>query len=218
MRGTLRLPSLGLVALLALAAAGCASVSGVRPRGLEAAGGRVDLARFMGAWAVIAHLPTGAEEDAHHAVERYALREDGDIDVRFTFCETFGGEERVISMRGWVHDPRTNAEWRVRPFWPLALDYQILELDPRYRWTVVGHPSGRYAWVMAREPGLLSPDRLDAIRTRLAERGYATDRWRLVPHDGPACEADRSGGEGGRGPRLTPPGRASAGASRAGRW
>ena len=89
-------------------------------------------------------------------------------------------------MRAWVVDPDTNAEWRVRPFWPLRLRYQILELDPGYRLTVVGHPSGRYAWVMARTPRI-SDAALAPIIERLNHSGYETDRLRRVPHASGAC-------------------------------
>ena len=96
-------------------------------------------------------------------------------------------------MTGWVHDPATGAEWRVRPIWPLRLSYQILELDDAYRTTVVGHPSGSYAWVMAREPSLPA-DELAAIQERLAAQGYDMARWREVPH-GEGCPS--AGAEAG---------------------
>lgn len=183
-------PRLRLVALFALfSLVGCAGVSGIRPRGLESADGRVDLARFMGDWVLLAHLPTATEENAADAVESYALRADGDIDVVFRFCDQREGEPRTLRMRAWVHDPETRAEWRVRPFWPLSLSYQILELDPDYRRTVIGHPSGRYAWVMARERNLAEVE-LAAIRDRLAALGYEVERWRRVPASGEACEPD----------------------------
>ncbi len=143
----------------------------------------------MGDWFVIAHIPTSVEAEAHDATESYALREDGDIDVLFRFCDgSFEGPAEELRMRGWVHDPATNAEWRVRPLWPLGLSYQILELDPEFTTTVIGHPSGRYAWIMAREPRL-PEERLAAIEERLRDQGYETDRMRRVPHGDPSCLA-----------------------------
>ncbi len=184
------LPILALAGLALLLGAGCAtSVSGVRPRGFPADALPLDLARFMGDWFVVAHIPTPTEAEAHEAVESYALREDGSIDVRFRFCEgSLDGEVRELRMDGWVHDPATNAEWRVRPLWPLRLAYQIRELDPEYRETVITHPSGRYAWVMARRPELREA-RLAEITDRLAALGFETERMRRVPHADGACRA-----------------------------
>lgn len=169
--------------------AACAGpVSGTKPRGTPSPDLPIDLGRFMGDWFVIAHMPLSAEQNAYQAVESYTLRKDGDIDVLFRFCEgALDGPEKRFTMRGWVHDRGTNAEWRVRPFWPLALRYQILQLDPDYTLTVVGHPSGNYAWIMAREPRL-AESTLAEITSWLGELGYQTERMRRVPHSEGGCE------------------------------
>lgn len=178
------MPALALFVGLALA---CAAPSGIHPRGLPEDAVPIDLGRFMGAWFVVAHIPTSVEENAYEAVERYALEPDGTIAVQFEFCEGgLGGPRQELTMTGWVYDPSTNAEWRVRPFWPLRLAYQILELDPDYTLTVIGHPSGDYAWVMARQPEIDEVE-LAAITARLDAAGYETDRLRLVPHADGAC-------------------------------
>ncbi len=172
---------------LTLACACAGSPSAPLPRGLPADAGGVDLDRFMGTWYVVAHLPTRTERDAYDAIEEYALRDDGEIDVRFRFCDgSADGPLEEVTMLGWVHEPEFRAEWRVRPFWPLTFRYQILELDPGYTTTVVGHPSGSYAWVMTREPRIDEAE-LAAIVERLAARGYETERLRRVPHSAANC-------------------------------
>jgi len=176
--------------LVLLALAGCASGSlSTIPRGLAEDALPLDLSRFMGDWYVLAHLPTRAERNAYDALEQYSLREDGRIDIRFSFCEgAADGPLETLEMLGWVHDTETNAEWRVRPFWPLRLGYQVLELAPDYSLTVIGHPSRRYAWVMGRTPEI-DAGTLDGIVQRLAGEGFDTERLRLVPHSGGACRA-----------------------------
>ncbi len=143
----------------------------------------VDLERFAGLWYVIESMPTSAESGAHDATEYYALREDGGIDIVFSFREdAFDGPEKVLEMRGWVLD-ESGAEWRVRPFWPLRLAYLVIDLAPDYRYAVVGHPSKRYVWVMSRTP-TLDPITRRAIRRRLADAGYDVRRIREVPQQG----------------------------------
>jgi apolipoprotein D and lipocalin family protein len=188
-----RLIALSSAVLLA-ACAGSSQIAA--PRGIPSEQLPIDLERFMGDWYVVAHIPTSAEDEAYEAIESYALRDDGDIDVSFRFCEgSFDGPAREISMRGWVHDPTTNADWRVRPFWPVSLRYQILELDPRFTVTVVVHPSGRYAWIMSRQPRL-SEAYLEESTHRLANLGFDTDRMRRVPHgDGSCLSEDRARGD-----------------------
>jgi apolipoprotein D and lipocalin family protein len=50
-------------------------------------------------------------------------------------------------------------------------DYWVVELDPEYRWAVVGGPSLEYLWVLSRTPTM---DRatFDGLRARAARRGY----------------------------------------------
>lgn len=176
------------LALAALFCLGCAGPSGVQPRGLPAEALPLDLTRFMGDWYVLAHIPTAPEAEAYAGIESYALEPDGTIDVRFRFCEgDLRGERRELAMTAWVHDPATNAEWRVRPFWPLRLSYQILELDPAYTRTVVVNPNG-YAWLMARRPGLSERD-FEAFAERLAGLGFDLETLRRVPHGQTSCLA-----------------------------
>lgn len=172
--------------LIALILVGCASPSGVVPRGFPAEALPIDLSRFMGDWYVLAHIPTAPEAEAHAAIESYALQPDGTIDVRFRFCEgSLDGAPRELEMTAWVVDPDTNAEWRVRPFWPLRLVYRIHELDPGYGRTVIVNPNG-YAWLMARSPEL-SDAAYRAFASQLEGLGYDTGSLRRIPHGGSSC-------------------------------
>jgi apolipoprotein D and lipocalin family protein len=178
-----RRAGLGLALAAALLTAGCFTSQGVGPNAaapLETVP-YVDLERFAGAWYVIESIGLGAEESAHDEVETYTLREDGRIDIALTFRDgAFDGPEKSVPQLGWIHDPETNSEWRVRPFWPLSLAYLIIDLDEDYGWTVVGHPSKRWVWIMAREPEL-DEAALAGIRGRLAAVGYDVDRLVRIP-------------------------------------
>ncbi len=61
--------------------------------------------------------------------------------------------------------------------WPVSGEYEVVALDPDYRWSLVGHPSRDYAWILAREPALDDAVLLD-LRDRL---GHC--RLRSVPTD-----------------------------------
>lgn len=171
------------VGMLLIGTAGCLSGRGVGPHAdepLETVDS-VDLERFAGLWYVIESMPTALEEGAHDATEHYALRDDGQIDITFRFREGgFDEPLETFEMRGWVHDEETRAEWRVRPFWPLRLAYLVLELAPDYSHTVIGHPSKRYVWIMARQPAL-DPEILGELRSGLAASGYDVSRIERVP-------------------------------------
>lgn len=78
-------------------------------------------------------------------------------------------------------------------FW-FAFDYWVIALDPAYRWAVVGHPSHRYGWVLAREPRV-APEVLAEIIGRIKAQGYDACQFVVTPQTGglsvrrPLCEA-----------------------------
>lgn len=150
----------------------------------------VDLPRYMGDWYVIANIPYFAERNCLDSVESYALRKDGDIDNWFT-CrkKSFDAPiKRIASARARVRDLRSNAVWSVTFFKVISVQYLIIELDPQYNWVVVGHPSRRYGWIMARTKTL--PDTLyEQILQRLRTQGYDAARFVKVPQRATAASA-----------------------------
>ena len=141
----------------------------------------VDLPRFMGAWYVIANIPNFMERGAHNSVETYTLRPDGKIDVLFVFNkDAFDGPKKTMTQLGWIHDSATNAEWRVRPFWPLSFPCLIIDLADDYSYTVIGYPSRKLVWIMAREKTIPEAT-YQAILGRLKEQGYDLSLIERIP-------------------------------------
>jgi apolipoprotein D and lipocalin family protein len=141
----------------------------------------VDLARYQGDWYVIANIPYALERGKVATFDRYRLRPDGRMDNEFHFRRgSFDAEPEVWRGVAWVHDRRTNAEWRVRFIWPFTAAYLIIDLDPEYRWAVIGHPSRALFWVLARERALPEPV-YEGILLRAAAQGYDVGRVERVP-------------------------------------
>lgn len=158
-----------LVLLVALLA-GCAHApSGPPLRTVD----RVDLNRYTGRWYEIATIPMSFQKGCVGVTATYTLRPDGDVDVVNT-CrkETLDGPERQATAKAWSVDP-SNAKLVVRFFWPFTGDYWILDLDPDYRWAVVGHPDRKYLWILSRTPQM-DPATYDAILGRLRAQTYDT--------------------------------------------
>jgi apolipoprotein D and lipocalin family protein len=141
----------------------------------------VDLPRYMGDWFVIANIPYFAEKDCVDSIESYALRSDGKIANSFRFRKrSFDAPQQRLEFVAHITNHRTNAEWRVQ-FAPLiSAGYYIIDVDPTYRWTVVGHPSRRYGWIMARSKTL--PNSVyQSILRRLQAQGYDPMQFVKVP-------------------------------------
>lgn len=171
-----------LSCLLSLALlAGCSSAS-LPPLALAP---KVDLARFMGDWYVIASIPTFIERGAHNAVESYRLEADGSIATTFTFrAGGFQGEPKRYTPRGFVLDKASNAVWGMQFLWPIQADFRIAYLSPDYGQVVIGREKRDYVWIMARQPRIPETD-YQRLLGFLREQGYDASRLRKVPQQWP---------------------------------
>ncbi|HOW87012.1 MAG TPA: lipocalin family protein [Candidatus Aminicenantes bacterium] len=137
---------------------------------------RVDVRRYLGTWYEIATIPQRFQKGCVGVTAHYSLRKDGAIDV-VNVCrkKTLDGKVRSIRGKAWIVDTTTNAKLKVRFFWPFAGAYWIIELDPDYRWAVVGHPSRTYYWILSRTPRM-DPAVYDDLIRRAAAKGYDISR------------------------------------------
>ena len=142
----------------------------------------VDMDRFMAKWYVIAGRLTSFEDGAHNAVETYTWNsEKKRIDVDFKMrINSFDGEEKSIPQKAWIHNTTTNAHWKISPFWPLKLNYLIVDLADDYSWTVVGVPSQRWVWIMAKDWNM-NDEKLEMIIKRVTDKGYSVANVQRVP-------------------------------------
>lgn len=141
----------------------------------------VDLERFMGAWYVIASIPTRIERGAHGAVESYRLAADGSIETTFTFRkDSFDGPEKRYTPRGFVQPGSGNSIWGMQFVWPIKADYRIAYVDPEYTLTVVGREARDYVWIMARSPEIPEAEYRRLLEF-IAGEGYDVARLRKVP-------------------------------------
>ena len=140
----------------------------------------LDLERYLGTWHEVARLPNRYQDDCRSGTTATYFRdESGEIIVR-NRCLTAEGE--VLNADGVAREvvaASGNLQVRFAPRWlswlPVWADYWVLDLDPDYRWAVVGGPTRKFLWVLAREPRL-DADTFALIRARAAARGYAVER------------------------------------------
>jgi apolipoprotein D and lipocalin family protein len=111
----------------------------------------------------------------------YSIRPDGKVKV-VNMCRegAVDGKLKSIEGKAWSVDPATNAKLKVQFFWPFSGDYWIIQLDPEYRYAVVGHPKRAYLWILSRTPGM-DDATYGAITARLIEQGYDPARILRTP-------------------------------------
>lgn len=112
-----------------------------------------DLQRYMGKWYEISRLPNKFEEGLEDITAFYELTESGKVTV-INEGRLIADKSRIKQAKGraWVPDPAEPSKLKVSFFWPFAGDYWVLKVDKDYTYALVGDPSGKYLWILARDP------------------------------------------------------------------
>lgn len=131
---------------------------------------QVDLARYMGDWFEIARLPNPFQRRCASTTARYVLGKDLAFKV-INSCITPEGKRLDAHGRAHVVDRATGSKIKVTFFWPFYGDYWILDLDPDYRWALVGTPDRRYLWVLSRAERM-APQDLETLLGKAKSLGY----------------------------------------------
>jgi lipocalin len=132
----------------------------------------VDLKKYQGFWYEIARLPNYFERKLKCTSANYTLRDDGRITV-LNKGYYLTDPQKSTSARGvaWIPDRNSQAKLKVQFFWPFSGDYWIMELDKEYRYVLVGDPSHKYLWILAREKEM-DEQTYNMLLSKAVENGY----------------------------------------------
>lgn len=164
---------------VAIGLAACASLLSRHPignRSVPEPAKSVDLQRYLGRWYEIARYEQSFQKGCEGVTADYSLGEDGSIKV-VNRCRRAGGETSEARGRAKVVDAKTNAKLKVSFFGPFYGNYWILDHGEHYSWSIVGEPSGRYLWILARSPAL-SEVEVASLIARTRAMGYDTSMLR----------------------------------------
>jgi apolipoprotein D and lipocalin family protein len=132
----------------------------------------VDLKRYAGTWYEIARLPFSFESKLKCITATYSLREDGRITV-LNKGHYISKPEKINTAKGIAFAPDKNipAKLKVQFFWPFKGNYWIMHLDKDYKYVLIGEPSLKYLWILAREKKL-DESTLQMLLNKAADAGY----------------------------------------------
>jgi apolipoprotein D and lipocalin family protein len=158
-----------------------------------------EVERYLGQWHQVAAVPAWFQSAcATHTTASYTLGDDGLIEV-LNACDKADGSRKQAEARARFLDSDSDGRLEVTFvealgswIWPAAGDYWIIGLDPDYQWSVVGQPSRKYAWILARSQSL-DLRTLQEIRHILESQAYDTCRLVLTSPEqqGRLCDATR---------------------------
>jgi apolipoprotein D and lipocalin family protein len=107
----------------------------------------VDIEKYAGQWYEIARLPNSFEKGLQCVTATYTLKKNDKIEV---LNQGYSIENTEKLSRAWMPNTDYPGRLRVSFFWPFASNYYIISLDEDYNYALVGDPSRKYLWVLAR--------------------------------------------------------------------
>jgi apolipoprotein D and lipocalin family protein len=152
-----------------------------KPRHPPATVAQVDLDRLLGTWFEVARLPNleadGPWQRSVDVTATYRKRPDGSITVQTAASNAKAGMRRT-EVNGTVHPADPSGSKLVLRFFKLIRgDLWVIGLDPEYRWALMGTPSRRRLWLIARTPHIERDD-YDRAMAIAAAQGYDAARVR----------------------------------------
>lgn len=174
--------AIAIAAILALSAACVGKAGPVGNTSVPQPAKAVSLDAYLGKWYEYARYEAPFQKGCEGVTAEYSLRDDGKIKVvNSCYQDSLDGKFRQSTGKAKIVTDSENAKLKVSFFGPFYGDYWVLDHGPEgadglYGWSIVGEPSGRYLWMLTREP---RPDAaLGAmLQDRVKELGYD---WSLV--------------------------------------
>src|SRR5690606_8288274 len=93
----------------------------------RAAGPAIDLARYMGTWYVIGHVPYFTDRGHVAARNEYTLRGDGRVGIRYFYRTGFAQPEKMLEASASVQEGSGNRDWKVWFYKVVPANYRVLE-------------------------------------------------------------------------------------------
>jgi apolipoprotein D and lipocalin family protein len=140
----------------------------------------VELSQLQGKWYEIARLPRLTELDCHGTTSFYTQSTDGSLQlVNQCNVGSATGALQTIKMTATVPDSSVPAKLALNVAGYTG-DYWILEVGPNYEYSVVGHPSRLYLWILSRTP-TLDANVMSGILTRAESAHFDTSQLEYTP-------------------------------------
>lgn len=179
-RRNLWLPAtLGAAAMLSvLALSACATrvPAGVQPVAF-------DVDRYLGHWYEVARIDNYFEKGLVRTSADYSRNADGTIKVlNRGFDPARQRWKESVGKARFVGDP-AQAALKVSFFGPFYGGYNVVALDPQYRWAMVVGSSLDYLWVLSRTP-TLAQDVKDELMAQARALGVDENKVLWVLQDG----------------------------------
>ena len=137
---------------------------------------------YLGKWYEIARLDVSFEKNLNNTSAEYSLNEDGTIRVVNRGYNTKKKKwTKAVGKAKFVEDENIG-RLKVSFFGPFYGGYNVVALDPNYKYALVAGSSLKYLWLISRETSV--PNKVKSDYLQIAEEiGYNTANLIWIEHD-----------------------------------
>ncbi len=158
-------------------AGACAQI----PKGAEAVK-PFDADRYIGKWYEIARFDFRFERNLNNVTATYSLNPNGTIKVDNRGYDYVNKIWKQSIGKAKFRSDRNEAALKVSFFGPFYAPYNVIALDPEYKYALIAGGSLDYLWILAREKTI--PEDVRKAYLDIAKKiGFDTNRLIWVEHD-----------------------------------
>ena len=141
-----------------------------------------DKEKYLGKWYEIARLDFKFERDLNNTTAEYSLNSNGTIRVENRGYNIKKGKwEQAIGKAKFVREDDI-AMLKVSFFGPFYAGYNVIAIDPDYKYALVAGKNLKYLWILSRDTTI--PDDIKTKYLGIAsEIGYNTSKLLWVEHN-----------------------------------
>ncbi len=141
-----------------------------------------DKGKYLGKWYELARMDFRWERGLNNVTANYTLNRNGSIRVDNRGYDTSRQEwKQSIGKAKPVDDPK-EGKLKVSFFGPFYSGYNVIAIDPGYRYALVAGKNLDYLWILSRETSIPADIR-DRYLKMAQEIGYDTEKLIWVTHD-----------------------------------
>ncbi len=163
--------------ILVLLLASCASI----PKGATPVS-PFDASKYLGQWYEIARLDFSHERGLDNTTANYSLKENGMLKVLNRGYKKAQQEWTESEGKAKFRGDNNMAALKVSFFGPFYTGYNVIELDPDYKYALVVGKNTKYMWFLSREKTM--PEDIKEKYLKTAENiGFRIEDLIWVAHD-----------------------------------
>ena len=141
-----------------------------------------DKEKYLGKWYEIARLDVSFEKNLNNTTADYSLREDGSIRVLNKGYNTKKKKWKQAEGKAKFVENENVGMLKVSFFGPFYGGYNIVALDPEYKYALVAGSNLKYLWVLSRETSIPNKVKEDYLKTA-RDIGYNTNELLWIEHN-----------------------------------